>query len=426
MKQIISIFTILLFAQMARTQQQKDAYKPLWQQVEKLENDDLTKSALKLVTRISDTAKKEKNTAQIVKALLYTSKYALVLEEDAQLHIINDFKSAIAETQSPTKNVLEGYLANMYWQYFEQNRYRFYNRTKTEIKVDTTDFRTWDLSTLFQEIRIHFDASLENENLLKQTLVSAFDPILNQQENTEEYRPSLFDLLAHNALSFYRTSENNIIRPADKFEINDPDFLCNGKDFINQKIDPKDSTSLQAKALGIYQKLLMLHLPSAKPYTFAEINIERLNFIYENATFDHKDEQFLEVLQHSASATKGSLAASLYQHQIARVLYRQGQEYKALTKKENRWKIKEALTICNAVIKNFPDSRGAEQCKSLKSQILQKSLQLTTEGHIPIQKTARFLVNYKNLKGLKFNAYRVNQATLNKLDGIYDKESHFS
>ncbi|TMM59546.1 alpha-2-macroglobulin [Maribacter algarum] len=407
---------------MAQAQKNNESFETLWKQVEKLENEALTKSALKVVTSISEKAKKEKNSAQIIKALLYASKYAMTLEEDAQIKIINDFKSEIAKAESPTRNVLESYLAGLFWQYFQQNRYQFYNRTKTDVKVDSIDFRTWDLTTLFQEISVHFDASLQNETALKQTLVSDFDVILNKQTNTQEYRPTLFDLLAHNALSFYKTSENNITRPADKFEIDDPDLLCDGVAFSAINIDIADATSMQAKALCIYQKLLLQHLPSAKPYTFAEINIERLNFIHQNATFENKDAQFLEVLQNSASATKGSLASGLYKFQMASVLNRQGNSFHPKTNEENRWKTKEALAICEQVIKELPDSRGAEQCKSLKSQILQKSLQLTAERHIPINTTSRFLVNYKNLDGLSLTARRATQRELNKIQELYPKE----
>ncbi len=422
MKHLVTILTIIFFSQMAQSQKHNDSYEALWKQVEKLESDALTKSALKLVNTISEKAKKEKNSPQIVKALLHTSKYAMTLAEDAQLKIVTNFKTEIAKAEFPTKNVLESYLATLYWQYFQQNRYQFYNRTKTEVKVDSVDFRTWDLTTLFQEISTHFDASLLNESDLKKTLVSTFNDVLHKQSNTEEYRPTLFDLLAHNALSFYKTSENNITRPADKFEINDPDLLCGGYAFVNENIDVADETSLQAKALCIYQKLLLLHQPSEKPYTFAEINIERLNFIHEHATFENKTTQLLEVLHNAVANEKGSLASGLYQYQIAAILKKQGDTYNPQVQNENRWKLKEALDICESVINKLPESRGANQCKALKSQILQKSLQLTGEKNIPINTASRFLVNYTNLDGLIFTAHSVSQRELNKLDDIYEKD----
>ncbi len=422
MKHFVLILTILLFSQMAQSQQNNGSFETLWLQVEKLEKEALTKSALTVVNTISEKAKKEKNAAQIVKALLYASKYAMTLEEDSQLKIINDFKTEIKTAKAPTKNVLESYLAGLFWQYFQQNRYRFYNRTTTDVKVDTTDFRTWDLTTLFKEISMHYEASLADEALLKRTPVSRFDVILNQQSDTEEYRPTLFDLLAHNALSFYKTSENNITRPAAKFEIDNPDLLCEAYAFTSKNIDTADDTSLQAKALCIYQKLLMLHLPSTKPYTLAEINIERLQFIYDNATFKNKGEQFLEVLQNSASAAKGSLAAGLYRYQIALHLNNQGNEYQPKLREEHRWKKKEALALCDKVIEAMPESRGAEQCKALKSQILQKSLELTAEQYIPIETTSRLLVNYKNLTDLTLTAHRVTQRELNTIDDLYPQE----
>jgi len=405
---------------MSEAQQNNDSYEPLWKEVQKLENEALTKSALKVVETISAKAKKEKNTPQIVKALLHSSKYALTLEEDAQLKIVNDFKSEIEKSEFPTKNVLESYLANMYWQFFQNNRYQFYNRTKTETKVDTTDFRTWDLTTLFHEIDIHFEKSLENEDKLKTVMAFDFDVILNEQPNSKDYRPTLFDLLAHTALEFYKTSENNITRPADKFEIDNPEILCEAGNFLDLKIHSEDKTSLQAKALKIYQKLLWQHLPSARPYRFAEVDIERLLFIYQNATFDNKEQRLLEVLQNSVNSRKGGLANTLYTYEIASLYQQMSQTYNPKGNTEHRWKLKEAIELCDELIEKSPDSRGAEKCKALKSQILAQNIRLTNEQFIPVNMPSRLLVNYKNHDQLELSARKISQEQLLKLNKIWE------
>ncbi|MBT8300482.1 MAG: alpha-2-macroglobulin, partial [Maribacter sp.] len=242
MKYFTLILTVILFSNMAQSQKNNESYDQLWKSVQKFEAEALTKSALAVVDKITIKAKREKNSPQIVKSLLYSSKYALTLEEDAQLKIINDFKEEIESGESPTKNVLESYLANLYWQYFQQNRYKFYNRTKTEVKVDTLDFRTWDLTTLFEEINIHFQNSLTDPVLLQKVEVNDFKPILQDQKGSKLYRPTLFDLLAHTALAFYKTPENNITRPANKFEISNPDLLCEANEFIEQELDMSDKT----------------------------------------------------------------------------------------------------------------------------------------------------------------------------------------
>ena len=82
MKNILTILTIILFSQMT-TAQGNDSYETLWKQVQKLENEALTKSALKVVESISAKAKKEKAVAKVSapkslkfpKRLVRTSEY---------------------------------------------------------------------------------------------------------------------------------------------------------------------------------------------------------------------------------------------------------------------------------------------------------------------------------------------------------------
>ncbi|MCM4168484.1 hypothetical protein KCTC52924_02059 [Arenibacter antarcticus] len=422
MKNITKLLTIFLFAQMAYSQQPSDTFDVLWERVQKLETETMTKSAMELVANISAKAKKEKNGTQIIKSLLYTSKYTLILEEEAQLAIISDFKNEIAKSSFPVKNILEGYLANLYWQYFQQNRYRFYDRSKTEVKIDSTDFRTWDLSTLFYEIGIHFEASLENPAMLQKTAIQQFDGILEKQKNSEIYRPSLFDLLAHNALDFYTSSENNIDQPADKFQLDDSEILCDANQFSLQNINTGDKTSLQSKALLLYQELVHFHLNDTSLEALVDVDIARLKFIEQNAVFPNKDNQYLEVLQNSAEAIKEDENGELYRYEIALSSHETGNSYHPETNIETRWKQKEALAICEAIITQFPKSRAAEKSSALKSQILAKSLQLTTERHIPINKPTRILVNYKNLSHLQLSAHKITTKELKTLNELYPQE----
>ena len=165
----------------------QESFESLWRQVDQLDQKKLPKSALKFVDTIYVKATKEKNAPQIIKSLLYKSKFSMILEEEAQLKIINDFKLHISKSASPTKNILQNLLANMYWHYFIENRYQFYNRTQTANKVNESDFRTWDLTTIFKEIHHNFSASLLNTKELQNTDITKFKEILviNNQERKE-------------------------------------------------------------------------------------------------------------------------------------------------------------------------------------------------------------------------------------------------
>lgn len=412
--------TFILFSQFM--QAQNGSYEALWQGVAQLENDGLTQSAAKAVTSIAEKAKKEQHAPQQVKSLLHLSKYAMVLEEDAQLKIVNDFKTAIDQSAFPTKNVLESYLANLYWQYFQQNRYRFYNRTPTENKVDSTDFRAWDLSTIIREISIHFDNSLKNPvGLQAQNLVD-FKEVLLQQEGSQSLRPTLFDLLAHTALDFYKSGENTITRPADIFEINDPELLCEAKPFTLLKIESGDTNSMPLKALQLYQRLVQLHHGNGNPDAFADVDLARLKYTHQHGTFDQKDQQFLQVLQNSAEAHKGKTISSLYRYEIAALYEQWGNNYQPKTDTVHQWKRKEALEICEAIIADHPKSAAAEKSKALKATILNRSLQLTSENFLPIDTPSRLLVNYRNVDRLYFTAYTISEGDLKKLNQLYKEE----
>ncbi|MGB1309251.1 MAG: hypothetical protein ACPG6B_10090, partial [Oceanihabitans sp.] len=175
MNKIVSILMIILFANTSFSQDNN--YSKLWNDVENFEIEGLPKSALKALEVIEDKAKAENNASQLVKIMLFKSKFMLTLEEDAQLNIIEAFKAEIKKSNAPTKNVLENILATLYWQYFQQNRWKFYNRTKTNDKVDSKDFRTWDLETLFAEVHLHYKNSLNNGLILQQTNLDNFDAI---------------------------------------------------------------------------------------------------------------------------------------------------------------------------------------------------------------------------------------------------------
>ena len=234
MKKITTtLLMILLFSTISNAQ---NTFDKLWLQVEKFEVDNLPKSALEIVDKIYAEAEKENVSSQIVKSLFYKSKFALILEEDAQLKVINSFKKHIAKSKFPTKNVLENVLANLYWQYFNQHRYKFYNRTKTAKKVDSNDFRTWDLNTLFKEIHHHFNASLENTAQLQKVNTRVFSDILIAQKDSKTYRPTLYDFLANNALEFYKSSETSITRPSYKFVLDNANYLSDFKTFSKLKV----------------------------------------------------------------------------------------------------------------------------------------------------------------------------------------------
>ncbi|MFP4847176.1 alpha-2-macroglobulin family protein [Winogradskyella sp. PE311] len=422
MKNYISILMLICFASFSNAQ---NDFESQWKKIAKYENDGLTQSAADLVDSIYKDASNLNNEEQQIKALLYKSKYMLTLEEDAQLNIVNLFKSEIEKSESlVTKHLLENMLATMYWQYFQQNRYQFYNRTKTSKKI-SEDFRTWDLKTLFNEIHIHYQRSLENGLLLQQEALENYKVLLKEAKDSKTYRPTLFDLLSHNALQFYKTDENSITQPAYKFSIDKAEYLADHLTFSNLDIVSKDSTSLQLHALKIYQNLLKAHHVDASPYPTIANDIERLKFVLQYSTLDNKETLYLNALKKESEERKSYPFSSLYDFEIASLYKQQGQRYTSNSNQgeideTHRWKLKDAIAVCDAVISKYPKGEGTKDCEALKQQILQPNVRLQGEEYIPNNSASRLLVNYKNLTTLNFNIYKINKSQLETFNNSYN------
>ncbi len=397
----------------------QNEYSTDWKKVKAFEEQGLPKSALELVENIYNTSKAENNDNQLIKSLLYKAKYLLTLEENAQLTIIKDFKDEINQSEFPKRNILESILANLYWQYFQQNRWKFYNRTQTSAKVDQEDFRTWDLETLFTEIHWYYQKSIKNGVLAQQTDLKKFDDILNTSSDSKKYRPTLYDFLLHNALEFYKTSETNITKPAFAFTINDSKYLKEYVSFISLNIVPEDSLSLQGNALKLYQNLIRFHSRDNTPEALTEVNIERLKFVYDNAIFNDKQTVFLETLSLEKERFATKSVSALYNFEIANLYKEQAATFIAKENEIHQWKLKEAIEVCNRAIEKFPDSRGANKCKTLKDQILHPELAIKTEKYVPIQQPTRLLVTYKNLDKLYLRALKVDRKQLKSLNRLY-------
>ena len=95
--------------------------------------------------------------------------------------------------------------------------------------------------------------------------------------NVRHLRPTLFDLLAHRALDYFKNDERDITKPAYAFEINQASAFDPAADFIHRKFETDDSLSLEQKALLLYQQLISFHLNDANPDALVDVDIERIN-----------------------------------------------------------------------------------------------------------------------------------------------------
>ena len=88
-------------------------------------------------------------------------------------------KAEIAKAPAEMDPVMDAILAHWYWHYFQQNRWRFMQRTATGAPPGD-DFTTWDLPRIFAEIDKQFDKALAAEKELKATPIATYDVLLEK------------------------------------------------------------------------------------------------------------------------------------------------------------------------------------------------------------------------------------------------------
>ncbi len=398
------------------------SYTEMWNEVEKFESEDLPRSALEVVEKIYLKARADNNPPQTYKSLVYRSKYNMVLEEDAHLSIVEDFKKEIAEAEMPAKALLQSALAELYWQYFNANRWRFMQRTTTNPDFKPGDFRTWDLQKIFDETASLYDASLmDKSNLSTEDIEGYTDILLTENykdgngDNSRSLRPSLYDLLAHRAIQFYQNDITGLTQPAYQFQINDEQAFAPAKDFAKASFDSRDTSSMKRKALLIYQQLIDHHVETKNTDALVDVDLQRLQFVYTIARLSEKDELYEKALTDLLNKYKKEEGAAIA-YQLAQFYSQQGDGFNAIEPDEKiQWLKKKAYDLATKYASKYPQSIGGKNCSALAAQISQPNLYLTDELHVMPNKANKLLVNYKNLNNLYFALTKITPDQWNEI-----------
>jgi uncharacterized protein YfaS (alpha-2-macroglobulin family) len=409
---VIFLLTGIATNNMAQT---KNDYIKNWKKVEELENKGLTKSALQEVLVIYNLAIKDGNDAQQIKSCMYQIKYRNMVEEDSHENNIFFVDTLIATAKSPAKNILQSMQAEMFRQYLQNNRWKFYDRTKLA-EEKSKDITTWSIDKLYAVITQLYKASLQNDAVLKSTRLEGLDAIIIKGENTRQLRPTLFDFLTHRALEFFMNDEDGVTKPAYQFKIDDPAAFAKAEDFVKASFKTKDSASLQHKALLTFQELLKFHLTDTNPDALIDADLIRLNFVNQYAVKENKEKLFEDALLVVEQKYPNSPAIAQAMYLRGNIYYNRGQQFKPFTKTENQYEIKRAKELFETVYARFPKSAGGVNAKNLLMQIELPLLYIISEQvNVPLQ-PFRSLVKYKNIKTLYLRVIKTSREEIKNLD----------
>jgi hypothetical protein len=385
-------------------------YTKEWKTIDSLINIGLPQSAIELTQKIYDDSRQKGNHPQYIKSLLYKIRLTADYQEDFLKTTIQDIRSEIRIAQTPVKQILHSIQADIYWRYYQSNRRKILDRSSV-LGSTSDDIATWDLNRILEAIMVHFNASLQDAEVLKKIDLKDYETILETAARSKEVRPTLYDFLAHRAVDFFMNDEAGLTKPASAFEIDQQKYFSDPQIFSDLKLETMDTLSQKFHALKILQDLIGFHLNDRDPKALIDVNLKRLEFVKNNAIFNEKDEWYLQALMDFEQNYLSSEASTRISFAIANHLNQLGQQYNPRVSEDHRWDIQAAVEKCKEAIQRFPASDGSRNCNALLIQIQQMTLNIKTENVVVPDQPVLALMDFKNLETVFFRIIKMDYET---------------
>lgn len=359
-----------------------------WKKVEEHFANALPESAIEVLTSLEASAKAEKAWPEVAKAIAYRVVAETQIQGDQPEVRIRLYETALASAPAETIPILKTLLASAYWSYFQQNRWRILQRTRTS-EAPGEDFETWDLPRLLSQIDLRYRSALENAANLQHIPISHFDLLLEKGNVPDRFRPTLYDFLAREALAFYSAAEQAGSAPQDGFDFDaSSPALGSLTEFLAWRPESTDSTSPKLRAISLFQDLLRFHENDADAAARTLVDLDRIAWAADEATGDRADararEQLTTLLSTREADESGVAVAAALSERLLR------EEEPA-----------EARRIAKAAAERFPDSVFATTCRNVVKRVESRELLIGAEK-IWNSADPEIEVTYRNLESIHF------------------------
>lgn len=359
-----------------------------WKEVNDAMKKGLPKTAIEKLGPIIERATADKRYAEAVKAIGMRISMEGNIQGNKPEEKIVRMRAEINQAPAEMKPIMEAVLANWYWHYFQQNRWRFTQRTQTAAPA-SSDFTTWDLKRILAEVDHQFELALAGEATLKATPIASYDDLLVKGNTPDSYRPTLYDFVVNNALEFYSAGEQAGSKKIGAFDLlaASPIFGSTA-DFVNWKPDTEDAESPILKGVLLFQELLRFHQADQDQSALLDADLARINFGNNHAYGEDKTDRYQAALKRFHQQHDEHVISARATHHLAQIAHAASE----LTR---------AHKIASEGLTRHPESVGGRRCYNLIQQIEAKSMSVATE-RVWNAPEPTIAVTYRNLNKVHF------------------------
>ena len=370
-------------------------YLAQWAEIDSLEAAGLPQSALQKVEALYQRAKADNNQPQVIKTLMYRGKFAVMLEDDGLIKAIQLFESEEKTAAQPDKAILQSMLGQVYSTYLHNQYWRISDRTPIP-DGEGGDILTWSADQIERKALEWYGLSVSDEAALRAIPIDFIKDIslpgLNDSVGTAPLRPTVYDFLAHRALDHYTNERSYLTQPAYKFYLDNEAAFAPAETFVNAKFPTRDSTSGKWLAVKLYQRVTSALLNGKNEATLIDAELMRLEFAYNNAVVEGKDQLYENALM--------ALHKKYYNHPSdPEIVLKHAQQLrnKSLPAEGPRENLRQAVTELKDAVQRHPNSFGAPHCQRMIQEIESTFVRAgVEEANLPDQPVL-IKVDYKNL-----------------------------
>jgi len=400
------ITTGIFFFLFSSVYAQTTEFEKEWLEIENLEIDGKIKSALEKVNTLNTKAIRKKNNIQQLKTLLFRWKFLQIIDEKSQVKILEELQAEIKKQEFPNKQLLHMYMASFLESYLNDYYWKISKRTTTE-KAEFRNYQTWDQTTFLNQISKHYETALKPYLNLTSIPTEKISELLITVPIHRKYKPTVYDIIAHKALGFYKNTRSRVHKPKDEFLIDKETFFETSSTFIKQRISTTDNTSLLYKALKTYQQLEAIHSQQKNNAAWATNSLKRLQFVKNNYTGVDTGSKYIAGLQNLLSDFNQNKEISKIQLELAKA-------YRDIAfDKDSKGSYKhpdynqKALQLIAKIEENKDDVQTLIEAKNLKDKILRHQLTWLTQNKYLPNKPHLAKITYTNAQKATVTAYKV-------------------
>ncbi len=381
----------------------------MWKKIDSLENKGLFSSALEQVREIKRSALANHFSEDIIKAVLYENRFLIQLEEDSAIKALARAESEMESFPEPAKSVMHSLAAQWYTNYLQLHLWELRNRTEFAGEPGQ-DIHTWGIRHFIDKIEMHYSASVIWEGL-KTSAVQDYLILLTSGNETDQLRPTLYDILMHRALDYFSGAESFLVKSPYDFILTDPVALGPVKTFVDYSFATEDSTSTTWHAIQWFQQLLDTRLKDeTHDAALLDADLKRLRFVYDHITAEHKDSLYEKALDHLSEKFLQNDESTIVDFYKAQLYFTQAGQWQPGTDTPDRFGYKKAKEICQRAIEMFPGAYGTQLCKSLILQIDHKSVSASMESISLPDEELLLNLEYRNISDIHLKLVKLPEA----------------